>query len=199
MCSPFTLDIEWEDDSGMHRQPILNALRRYALRHPTERDVVARFVAFVESEPRCFERDCWRGHVTGSAWVVDGTGTRVLLTHHRKLGRWLQLGGHSDGDPDSFAVAMREAMEESGLVVTPITTEIFDVDIHPIPARGTDPEHAHYDARYAFRIVGSETFTKSDESHALEWVPITAIERYTDEPSMLRMARKMIDETRLNV
>ena len=174
----------------MHRQPILSALNRYASTHPSERDVVTRFIAFVDSEPRCFERDSWRGHVTGSAWLVDGTGTRVLLTHHRKLGRWLQLGGHSDGDPDTFAVARREAAEESGLIVEPIDVEIFDVDIHAIPARGADPEHSHFDARYAFRVVGSEAFIASDESHALEWVPIARMSSFTSEQSMLRMARK---------
>jgi 8-oxo-dGTP pyrophosphatase MutT (NUDIX family) len=180
----------------MHRQPILSALDRYASHHPSERNVVARFVTFVESEPRCFERDSWRGHVTGSAWLVDRSGARVLLTHHRKLGRWLQLGGHSDGDPDSFAVARREATEESGLVVEPIGDDIFDVDIHPIPARGADPEHAHFDVRYALRVVGSEAFRASDESHALEWVSIPEIARYTDEPSMLRMADKWLTRRR---
>jgi 8-oxo-dGTP pyrophosphatase MutT (NUDIX family) len=174
----------------MHRQPILNALERYAACHPHEHALVERFVTFVRAEPRCFERDCWSGHVTGSAWLVDRSGSRVLLTHHRKLGRWLQLGGHSDGDPDSLAVAQREAREESGLVVEPIFDHIFDVDIHPIPARGADPEHAHFDARYALRVVGNEAFVATDESHALEWVRIDRMDRYTSEPSMLRMAEK---------
>src|SRR5262245_2750695 len=168
MTLPFILPTWIGDHSGMHRRPILNALEHYAASHPQELALVERFVRFVRSEPRCFERDCWSGHVTGSAWLVDRSGSRVLLTHHRKLGRWLQLGGHSDGDPDSFAVAQREAREESGLIVEPVTHaglrhgepvgepfgELFDVDIHPIPARGDEPEHAHFDARYALRVVG---------------------------------------------
>lgn len=174
----------------MHRGQILNALDRYLARYPNERNVVARFDAFVRGEPRCFERDCWTGHVTGSAWVVDGSGTRVLLTHHRKLGRWLQLGGHSDGNHDSLEVALREAVEESGLDVRPLSTALFDVDIHPIPARGAEPEHAHFDARYALQVVGPESFATSEESHALEWVPIDAIDHFTNEPSMVRMATK---------
>ena len=65
--------------------------------------------------PDCFERSCVPGHVTGSAWLVSHDRSRFLLTHHRKLGRWLQLGGHSDGDPDTAQVALREAREESGI------------------------------------------------------------------------------------
>ena len=102
----------------MHRRKLLQYLDDYRLRFPQEAAVVDRFVAFVEDEPRCFERDCWRGHVTGSAWLVDPDRSAVLLTHHRKLNIWVQLGGHSDGDPDTLAVAQREAEEESGLQVS---------------------------------------------------------------------------------
>lgn len=113
----------------MHRRKLLQYLDDYRLRFPQEAAVVDRFVAFVEDEPRCFERDCWRGHVTGSAWLVDPDRSAVLLTHHRKLNIWVQLGGHSDGDPDTLAVAQREAEEESGLQVSLLiltfTTSIY--------------------------------------------------------------------------
>ena len=105
--------------SALHRTRLLAALDRYQARYPDEDQT--RFRGFVLRQPRCFERDCWDdGHVTGSALVVDRTATRVLLTHHAKVGRWLQLGGHADGDPDPLAVACREATEESGLAVTPL-------------------------------------------------------------------------------
>ena len=176
----------------MHRARAIERLNRYLERHPHERATVERYLDFVRGEPRCFERDCWSGHVTGSAWVVDRSGTRVLLTHHRKLDRWLQLGGHSDGDEDSLSVAGREATEESGLVVEAVSPELFDIDIHLIPARTNDPSHHHFDARFAFVAV-DDAFRVSDESHALCWVKIGEIERFTAEPSMLRMARKWRD------
>ena len=91
------------------------------------------------------------GHITGSAWVVDPAGSRLLLTHHRKLGKWLQLGGHSDGEPDTLAVALREAREESGLRVRPISNAVLDIDIHTIPALKGEPAHLHYDVRFALR------------------------------------------------
>ena len=91
------------------------------------------------------------------------------MTHHRKLDRWLQLGGHADGDRDLAAVALREAEEESGLVDLVVLPDIFDLDRHWIPERGDVPGHWHYDVRYVVRATGSEDFAVSDESHALAW------------------------------
>lgn len=190
----------------MHRQPLLTALARYASCHPDESAMVTRFQRFVETNPRCFERSLAApGHVTGSAWIVDPEGKAVLLTHHRKLDLWIQLGGHADGDPDVLSVARREGLEESGLsdlevidqhdaphadreASTPIP---FDVDIHAIPARGHEPTHFHFDVRYAFR-AGSRAVITSDESHALAWVPMAELDRYTRDLSVARMARKWL-------
>ncbi len=178
----------------MHRQPLLDQLARYAYSHPGEAETVALFVGFVRENPDCFERTLAIGHITGSAWIVSADGSETLLTHHRKLNRWLQLGGHADGDPDVPAVAMREAREESGLVdFAPVTGEIFDLDIHPIPARRDEPEHLHYDVRYVLRATGPTDFTVSEESHDLRWVPIGGVAALTAEESMLRMVRKWQD------
>ena len=175
----------------MHRQPLLDALETYAARHPEETSLIARFRQFIRRHEDCFERSLAIGHLTGAAWIVDTSGKRVLLTHHRKLDRWLQPGGHADGDPDMLAVAMKEAEEETGLdPLTPINHAIFDLDIHPIPARGPDPEHFHYDVRYAIRHSGKGRFVVSEESHDLAWVPLDRLTDYTDEDSILRMARK---------
>ena len=172
---------------------IIAQLETYHVRYPDERSTVVRMRALLARESRCFERDCWRpGHVTGSAWLVDGSGARVLLTLHRKLGRWLQLGGHSDGDSDLLRVACREAGEESGLEVVPLSGEPFDLDIHEIPPRGAEPAHLHFDVRYALEVAGSERFVVSSESRELCWVPINALDRLTREASMLRMAAKWL-------
>jgi 8-oxo-dGTP pyrophosphatase MutT (NUDIX family) len=169
-------------------------LDMYRTQHPDERHTVERTQRLLAGEPRCFERDCWRpGHVTGSAWLVDRSGSRVLLTLHRKLGRWLQLGGHSDGDRDPLQVACREADEESGLVVVPISRQLFDLDIHEIPPRGSEPAHLHFDFRYALRVNGSERFAVSQESRELCWVPISEVDRLSLDGSMLRMAEKWLN------
>ena len=172
-----------------HRQRLLELISDYAERHPDEQEVVDRFVSFVTGHERCFERDCWAGHITGSAWLVNDARTHVLLTHHRKLGAWFQLGGHSDGEPDTLPAARKEAEEESGLPVRVLDPRIFDLDVHEIPARKSDPAHYHYDVRFLF-AAEREDFAVSEVSLDLAWVEVVSLEAYTDEASMLRMARK---------
>lgn len=153
--------------------------------------MVDRFVGFVLEHEDCFERTLLQGHITGSAWVVDPSGSKVLLTHHRKLNKWLQLGGHADGHSNVLEVAKREAEEESGLKeLSVIESGIFDVDIHVIPARKLEPEHFHFDIRFAFQAMGDTDYAVSAESLDLKWVPIDQIRDYTTEASMLRMAQK---------
>ena len=173
----------------MHRRNLLSAIDDYALRYPEEIGVVQRFRVLLENHSDCFERDCWSGHITGSAWLVSPDQQHVLLTHHRKLNLWLQLGGHSDGDSRTDAVAVREATEESGLSVQLLQKNIFDLDVHEIPARKNDPAHYHFDVRYQLKAT-DEKFRISEESLDLAWVKIDELERYTEEESILRMRRK---------
>ena len=175
----------------MHRRGLKALLAAYRRRWPAEADTVALFEAFVHAHPDCFHRTCRVGHITGSAWVVDRTGERVLLTRHRKLGLWLQPGGHCDGDPDTLAVALREAHEESGLDVRALDESIFDLDVHPIPARGREPAHHHFDVRFLVRAE-DDRFRVSPESYALAWVPAEGVAALTDRESVLRMARKWL-------
>lgn len=175
----------------MSRENLLEELKHYKEKYPDELEMVERYVDFVKRHEDCFERSLQVGHVTGSAWVVNGDGTHALLTHHKKLNIWVQLGGHADGDANVLRVAKREVEEESGFTnVVQVGTGIFDVDIHAIPARKNEPEHFHYDVRYAFRVVGDETYVVSDESHDLEWIEIANLQEKTTEESMLRMGHK---------
>ena len=175
----------------MHRQIITQLLSEYSTRYPAEAETTERYQQFVAQHEDCFERSQLAGHVTGSAWLLNSTGTHVLLTHHRKLDIWVQLGGHADGDPNPLNVALREANEESGIAnITTIADTLFDIDIHLIPARNSEPAHYHYDARFLLQTTTSDAYLVSDESHALEWVDINRIEHKTAEASMLRMAHK---------
>lgn len=177
----------------MSRDSIAEQLGKYRALHPDEAVLADRFISFIEEHEDCFERSLAIGHITGSAWVVNATGTHVLLTHHRKLDKWLQLGGHADGSSDVLSVAKREVFEESGLeAVVPIDTEIFDVDIHPIPARKDEPEHLHYDIRYLFRAGSNESYIVSEESHDLSWIAVEELGQFTAEASMHRMAEKWL-------
>ena len=173
------------------RARLLLLLHRHAAFAPESADL---FRAFALAHRDCFERSCMPGHFTGSAWLVDRAGTRVLLTHHRKLNRWLQLGGHADGDGDLARVARREAEEESGLDELTVESEIFDIDRHEIPARDNEPAHWHYDVRFVVRATGSDRFAVSDESHALAWREILHVaEDASVDESVRRMARKWLE------
>lgn len=140
-----------------------------------------------------FMRERLAGHFTGGAWLIDRAGRRVLLTHHRKLGRWLQLGGHADGDRDLAQVALREAEEESGLTGLSVDPDLFDVDRHWIPERREVPGHWHYDLRYVVRAGDNEDYVISEESLDLAWREIAELlEDPGSDDSMRRMARKWL-------
>ena len=179
------------NSNQMHRSKLIAELDEYAGRFPGEAATARRFRDFVRRHADCFERHCQPGHVTASAWIVDRNGSRVLLAHHRKLGRWLQPGGHSDGEADSVAVALREAREETGLDLAACSARPMDIDIHEIPPRGVEPAHRHYDLRFAL-AARSDAFTVSEESHDLAWVGFDALETYTGEASILRLRSKWL-------
>ena len=170
------------------RHPLEDALAAHGLANPEGAGIAHEFARFLRSADGVFDRSHLVGHFTGSAWLVSRDGTRVLLTHHRKLNAWLQLGGHADGDIDLARVALREAEEESGLADLVVEPVIFDIDRHRIPARGHEPEHWHYDVRYVVRATKGEEFVVGDESHALAWRDIAAL---AEEPSIDDSVRRM--------
>src|SRR5690348_15884567 len=169
-----------------------DALHRHAQARPGD-EGAHRFLQFLASAPGVFERTHAPGHFTGSAWLVSADGESVLLTDHRKLGRWLELGGHADGDRDLARVALREAEEESGLRELVAEPGIFDLDRHLIPARGSEPAHWHYDVRYVVRATGSEVFEVGEESLDLAWRPVSPIAQDVQvDESLRRMAQRWL-------
>ena len=168
-----------------------DAIRAYMTQWPAETETAARYLALL-AHPDAFQRTHFPGHITGSAFLVDRTFTHTLLVHHGKLNRWLQPGGHADGDMDVAGVARREANEETGVYhLDLLATDIFDLDIHLIPARTDFPAHDHYDVRYLFCASMEEKVIVSEESHDVRWVPLADLERYNPEPSLLRLRDKL--------
>ncbi|MBI5766221.1 MAG: NUDIX hydrolase [Verrucomicrobia bacterium] len=179
----------------MHRAAALRLLRAHAARalDGHEAAMAAEIIRFAEAHADCLLRSCAPGHLTGSAWIVSPDRRRTLLTHHHKLDKWLQLGGHADGDGDLLAVALREAREESGLTrLRAVSAEIFDCDRHLIPARKTEPEHYHLDLRFMIEADPDEPLIISSESKDLAWVEMTRVTALNPEESMARMVRKTL-------
>lgn len=180
----------------MHRMPLLKLLERYEPCDAQDNDCRERFAGFVRKHDNCFERSLEVGHVTGAAWLVDPTGCRVLLTHHRKLNCWLQLGGHADGDPDVLNVALREAEEESGIAdIAVVQPSIFDLDIHTIPAYGGVPAHEHYDVRFLLQARSEDRLIVSDESNDLAWFTVADLDAMELDDSIRQMQRKWLQSS----
>jgi len=185
--------------AGGPRAPRLDAvapgLRRHVPGDVREGADLARILAFVERHRRPFDRGIAEGHLTGAALIVSAAGDRVLLLHHRKLGRWLQPGGHGEkGETSGEAVALREAFEETGiagLALHPGAPRPLDVDVHPIPARGDEPAHEHLDLRYlVVAPPGAEARLNADESHAIRWFGWDELAGLGLDPGLVRALAK---------
>ncbi len=174
----------------MDRHHLANQLHSYQTQFSEEKGFVVRFLELLKSKD-AFERTHLPGHITGSTWIINKDKDQVLLVHHAKLNKWVQSGGHTDGDENVLQVALREAEEETGLKNFKIVPTIFDIDIHTIPARKDFPEHQHYDIRYLVEADMSEPIVVSEESHDVKWIPLNKLEDFTLERSVLRMKEKL--------
>jgi 8-oxo-dGTP pyrophosphatase MutT (NUDIX family) len=188
----------------MHRRPLLDMLAAYRTIFPAEGEVVDRILNMVLQHSSCFDRTCRPGHITGAAWILSADRRRSLLTHHRKLNRWLQLGGHADGQWQVEQVALREAREESGMTafdIVPIDGTLipFDLDVHDIPARYDaagqmiDDAHEHHDMRFLLIAHPGQLIRVSDESHDVAWFTSDEVFELTTDESVLRMLRKTVE------
>lgn len=173
------------------RETLADALTNYHSAYEEEQRFQAAFLILLK-HPRSFFRDHLPGHITGSAFIIDEESEYTLLTHHAKLNRWLQPGGHADGDENIVGVATREATEETGLkTLQLLQPSFFDIDIHTIPARKDFPQHEHYDIRFLFRASRTEKLLITEESHDLAWKSLDDLSAITDQNrSMIRMAAK---------
>ncbi|MFN0034468.1 MAG: NUDIX hydrolase [Saprospiraceae bacterium] len=177
----------------MNKLETLALLRQHRSDFAEEKAFAAQTIAFVDRHEHFWQRSTLEGHLTGSAWVLSADGRSVLLLHHTKLDRWLQPGGHADQSDDSLAhTARREAMEECGIAGLNLhSPAIFDLDVHEIPARGSEPAHLHYDLRFLFVAAeGAEIERNLLETKAIAWLPLEELCEETIPQSLRRMALK---------
>jgi 8-oxo-dGTP pyrophosphatase MutT (NUDIX family) len=174
------------------RESLIAALNKYVTRYPEESIFIPRFQDLLLQED-CFQRNHLPGHITGSAWIVNEPVTKVLMVKHGSLLRWLQPGGHADGEENVLNTARREAFEETGLSnLTLVGSQFIDIDIHPIPQKSHFPAHDHYDVRFLFIGDEKQELRISDESTDLRWIDLHSLGQYTTEPSVLRLREKAI-------
>ena len=177
----------------MHRDYLLRLLNQYNPHIEQEIEHKDRIIAFVQDNENCFERELETGHITSSSWLLNKDASHAMLLHHKKLDKWFQPGGHADGDSNILAVAIKEAQEESGIQsIEHVSEEIFDVDVHLIPANSKDKEHFHYDIRFLLQVKSDEELQVSEESRELRWISKNKEDLLTDEPSVTRMFYKWI-------
>jgi len=178
-------------DAGLepHRDKEFLAAVLRAFRPPNAAQAAeqARMLRFLEAHAAPLERSCLVGHFTASALVLHADGERALLTHHRKLKRWLQLGGHADGEANPARTALLEATEESGIEGLTIDPVPVDLDIHSIPARPGEPEHLHLDLRYLVYAPAGAQEAISEESLALAWVRPSELTELASDASVERL------------
>lgn len=177
----------------MHRNELLTLLTNYRTHIITEAGYVEQAKRFISLHEDCFHSELLPGHVTGSAWVVNQTRDKALMLHHKKQNQWFQPGGHADRDADIRRVALRETSEESGLDpehIHLVSEQIFDVDIHTIPASQYGPRHDHYDIRFLLEVDDRVEIPGNDESHDIVWVPLHQAMQFNHNLSTYRMMEK---------
>jgi 8-oxo-dGTP pyrophosphatase MutT (NUDIX family) len=175
----------------MDRHQLVAALQKYQTAFIEEKLFPSEFLRLLK-DLNCYERTHLPGHLTGSAWITDSSREHVLLVHHARLNKWMQPGGHADGDENILRVALKEAEEETGLTkLTLLNESPFDVDIHTIPQRKDFPEHLHFDVRFLLEANMDDPIIVSHESHDVKWVALTELEKYNPERSVIRMKEKL--------
>lgn len=180
------------------RAQVLMLLAAHTPADDKEARDMQRIKSLVAAHPNIFCAHCEVGHITASAAIVDPDQKRALLHYHKRLGRWLQVGGHAEYETGFAAVALREAREETGLPdlahIPPSDAPApVDYDVHTIPQRGDMPEHLHLDLRYVLATHQPDALAPSKgESTRFRWLSYSDVLNMDLEidDSLRRLLRK---------
>ncbi len=175
------------------RLELLRLLETYVATPAESRDL-AEMLALARSPHDVLSRYWFDpGHFTISGFVTDAAVSHLVLIHHGKLGAWLQPGGHIEPDDVTLAATLtREIEEETGLRdLTPASPALFDVDVHRIPAHGSEPAHRHFDLRFHL-AAPMDDLAATDEVIGAAWVPLAEVASWTDDRSVRRAVAKLL-------
>lgn len=176
----------------MNQNTVLTQLNHYQTNYSEEIDFQKDMIQFVQENADFHQRINLAGHLTASAWILSPDQKSILMIHHKKLNRWLQPGGHLEAQDDTLeAGARREAIEECGLTHLELFSEgIFDLDIHPIPEKGNEPAHFHYDVRFIYQTKNWELEADFAEVNHIKWRKVDELLTENSEQSIHRMLLK---------
>ncbi len=185
--------------NSMNKQPILDLLENYQTSFVEEIEFQKQMIDFITQNDDFALRSNVTGQLTGSAWVVNKERTKVLLIHHKKLNKWLQIGGHiEDTDQNIEETILREIKEESGLTTLKLlSSSIYDIDIHTIPQKKEIAEHLHFDIRFIVEADENEALLpQNEEILAIQWYALNKVQNLAEsttsiDQSMKRMVDKM--------
>ncbi len=182
------------------RKQIIETLKKFSTTNKQEQEDVQTIIELVNKYDNIFDRECTQAHLTGSALVFNPKNKTVLLHNHKKLNKWLQFGGHADGETNIPEVAMKEAQEESGLkdlaffnpqnnaVIKPV-----DIEVQTIPENKGVSQHLHLDLRYLITTDATQVPTPEEhESQELQFFTFTELNRISDkiDPALHRLIEK---------
>ena len=148
------------------------------------------FIAFIENNENCLCRENQAGHITVSSWIVNRDRTKVLFCYHNIYKSWSWVGGHADGNENLLAVAVREAKEETGAHVSPLSEKIFSLEILPVAGHFRKgkyvPSHVHYNVTYLVQADENESLCVcEDENSAVGWISLADVAEKSTEPWMI--------------
>lgn len=171
---------------------LIDDLDAFVAVDPQQDAVRVAMIDFAQAHPDALHRSCAEGHFTGSALVVEQRTGRVLLLLHTKLRKWLQPGGHTDGEANLALTALREAIEETGIAELVVIPGPIDLDIHEVrpPA---EPPHLHHDIRFLVVAAHGAEPVGNHESQSLRWFRVDEIGELDVDESVLRLVRRGLE------
>ena len=179
---------------------LLKQLKAYAPYNEQETNDKEVMIKLLEKESDIFTRENEVAHFTASSWLVNKEHTKVLMIYHNIYHSWSWTGGHADGETDLLAVAMREAMEETGVkTITPVSEDIFSIEILTVDGhikRGKYvPSHLHLNVTYLLEADEAEVLhIKQDENSGVAWFTLEEALEKCSEPWMIEWIYKKLNE-----
>ena len=183
----------------MNLEQQLRAFRPANEQEASDRRLMLQYMAMFSN---LYTRENEMAHLTASSWVVNPARTKVLMAYHNIYDSWAWLGGHADGMADLLAVAQKEVLEESSVQTTPVSSDIFSVEILGVNGhvkRGRYVStHLHLNVTYLLQAEEDQTLhIKPDENSGVRWFALDEVLSNTREPEMRVIYQKLMDKSQI--